>query len=279
MSGVQARVSGKRRSRAQDGSENAPWEKTDAALMYTLEKFYRKRYCVLYETIMEKRSLIKIVLCALFCAPLYSQEIVTADNYMERLSSVYSGFKDYEAVIGIRSGSGDMRGTVSYRSPYFLRIDFIDPAEQVIVFNGEMLTVYIPAYKAILNQSISGGGRVSGANLATGNGLVLLRRNFAASFVTGPAPVKLDDSSSETVVKIKLTRRYGSEGFKEIVLSVNPQTMLIRRMQGTTIAGSLVQFDFTNIKTNVGIPELRFAYDSPASANIYNNFLFRDTEQ
>jgi outer membrane lipoprotein-sorting protein len=49
-------------------------------------------------------------------------------------------------------------------------------------------------------------------------------------------------------------------------------------MQATTIADGNIQFDFSNIKTNQGIPDQRFIYDSPASANLYNNFLFRDTE-
>jgi outer membrane lipoprotein-sorting protein len=214
----------------------------------------------------------------LLCEWVFPQEIVTAERYMERVSGVYSSFRDYEARINIRSGDSDMYGTVSHRAPYFLRIDFSSPAEQVILFNGEMLTVYLPAYRAILTQSVSGGGKVAGAGLATGNGLVLLRRNFAASFVTGPSPVPLDDTSADPVVKIRLARRYGSEGFREIILSIDPSSLLIRRMQGTTLAGGLVQFDFSNIKTNIGIPELRFTYDTPGTANVYNNFLWRDTE-
>jgi outer membrane lipoprotein-sorting protein len=207
----------------------------------------------------------------------WAQEIVTAEKFMERVSGVYSGFKDYEAQIGIKSGDNTMYGAVSYRSPAFLRIDFSSPAEQVIVFNGEMLTVYLPAYRAILNQQVS-SARSGGAAMATGNGLTLLRRNYAASFVTGPDPVALEGGGGEKVVQVRLTRRYGSEGFREIIVSVNPSTLVIRRMAGTTVGGSLVQFDFTDVRANVGIPELRFAYDTPASANIYNNFLFRDTD-
>ena len=37
---------------------------------------------------------------------------------------------------------------------------------------------------------------------------------------------------------------------------------------------SEMQFDFTDIKTNEGIPDTRFEYDSPASANVFENFLF-----
>jgi outer membrane lipoprotein-sorting protein len=80
------------------------------------------------------------------------------------------------------------------------------------------------------------------------------------------------------VVKLRLTRRSVVEGFREIVLSIDPETLLIRRIEGRTIADALVRFDFSNIKTNLGIPEGRFIYDSPASANVYNNFMFKETE-
>jgi outer membrane lipoprotein-sorting protein len=204
----------------------------------------------------------------------FSQEIVTADRYMEMVGERYGLVRDYEANIVIRSGSSEMLGKVSHLSPSFMRIDFTRPAEQVIVFNGEMLTIYLPEYRAVLNQNIQ---RRSGASLASAQGLGVLRRNYVASFVTGPDPVPLENSG-ERVVKIRLTRRSVSEGYREIILSVNPETRLIRRMEGRTIAEGLVQFDFTNIRINQGIPEQRFIYDSPGSANVYNNFLFQDTD-
>ncbi len=80
------------------------------------------------------------------------------------------------------------------------------------------------------------------------------------------------------MIKLRLTRRSISEGFREIIMSVEPESKLIRRLEGRTIADSLVQFDFANTRINQGIPEMRFIYDSPASANMYNNFLFRETD-
>jgi outer membrane lipoprotein-sorting protein len=212
--------------------------------------------------------------------PVASQEIITADRYLEMVSERYGIIRDYEANIVIHSGSSEMTGTVSHLSPSFLRIDFTRPAEQVIVFNGELLTVYLPEYRAVLNQNITQSRRsaASGASLASAQGLVLLRRNYVSSFVTGPDSVPLEANSPEKVVKLRLARRSVSEGYREIILNINPDTKLIRRIEGRTIADSLVRFDFSNIKINQGIPEQRFIYDSPASANIYNNFLFRDAD-
>ena len=210
----------------------------------------------------------------------FSQEIVTADKYLESVSEHYMGIRDYEAQVIIRSDATDMTGSLSFLNPFFLRIDFTDPMEQVMVFNGELLTIYIPRLRAVLNQTVAPVRRsgAAGASLASSQGLQLLRRGYVPSFVTGPDPVALDDRSREQVVKLRLIRRSQSEGFREIILSIDPETSLIRRIEGTTIADALVRFDFLNKRINVGIPEQRFIYDSPASANMYNNFLFRDSD-
>jgi len=214
--------------------------------------------------------------------PVIPQEIVTADKYLESVAGRYADIKDYEAEVIIRSNSQDMIGNLSFLSPYFLRIDFTKPTEQVLVFNGELLTIYLPELRAVLNQTVSPVRRsntvAGGASLASAQGLQLLRRGYVPAFVSGPDPVPLDDKERDMVVKLRLTRRMASEGFREIVLSIDPDTLLIRRIEGRTIADAQVRFDFTNIKTNVGIPEQRFIYDSPASANLYNNFLFRDSD-
>jgi outer membrane lipoprotein-sorting protein len=208
-----------------------------------------------------------------------AQEIITADRYMEIVAGHYATVMDYEAQITIQSGTSEMTGQLSFLNPSFLRIDFTRPAEQVICFNGELLTVYVPEYRVTLNQEVSGRSQAAtGASLASAQGLTLLRRNFVPSFVSGPDPVPLDEGSPEMVVKLRLTRRTLSEGYREIILSVDPDTLLIRRIEGRTIADVLVRFDFLTIKTNLGIPPGRFIYDSPASANVVNNFLFRDTE-
>ena len=228
---------------------------------------------------MTKQGFFVVFLLIISIALLYGQqEIYTAERYMEMVSERYSSVRDYEANIEIRSGNNTMSGTVSHLSPTFLRIDFTRPAEQVIVFNGEALTIYLPEFRSVLNQNVAAsrrGNAAASAGMASAQGLSMLRRNYVPSFVTGPNPEPLD-GGGERVVRLRLTRRTTSEGFREIILSINAETRLIRRIEGTTIAGGEIRFDFTNIRTNVGIPIQRFAYDFPPNASMYNNFLFRD---
>jgi len=229
---------------------------------------------------LPKKTISLFLLFILNLCFIFGQEIVTAGRYLEMVSETYGLIKDYEANIAIRSGNQDMTGTISHLTPSFLRIDFTRPAEQVIVFNGELLTIYLPEFRATLNQSINQSRRpgASAAGMASAQGLIMLRRNYIPSFVTGPNPEPLDSNSSERVVRLRLTRNSVAEGFREIILNINPDTRLIRRIEGRTIADGEVRFDFTNVRTNQGIPEQRFIYDSPASANMYNNFLFRDSD-
>jgi outer membrane lipoprotein-sorting protein len=169
-----------------------------------------------------------------------------------------------------------MTGSVMSLGPNFLRIDFSSPAEQVIIYNGESLMIYLPWERAILNQPVS--SQNTGANLATARGLSLLRRNYIPAFVTGPNPVPIDEGSSEMVIKLRLARRSVSEGFQEIILDISPSSKLIRRITGRTVTDTTVRFDFSGVRTNVGIPEDRFDFDAPPTTNMYNNFLFKDTE-
>ena len=227
---------------------------------------------------MTKRGIILFFILLSCFSHLFGQDIITAENYLQMVSETYTNIRDYEAAVTLRSGSTDMVGRASYLQPCFMRIDFSRPADQVIVFNGDVLIIYLPEYRAVLNQDIKRKPGASGVGVASAQGLSLLRRNYVSSFVTGPNPEPLDAGSGERVVKLRLTRRTASEGFREIILSINNDTKLIRRIEGRTISEGEVRFDFTNVKTNQGIPEQRFIYDSPASANMYNNFLFRDSD-
>lgn len=233
------------------------------------------------------RRLISIIFFSLVVFPVSFagaqelQDIMTAEQYLVLVGERYGALKDYEARLTLTVGETEMFGTIMHRSPNLMRLDFTKPEEQVISFNGEVLTVYLPEYRAALTQSIQSNRSASSASLASAQGLSMLRRNYVPAYVVGPDPVLLDEEdegSEEMVIKLLLTRRSISEGFREIRLDINPETRLIRRLEGRTIADEVIRFDFYDIKLDQGLPEARFIYDSPPSANLYNNFLFRDTE-
>ena len=225
---------------------------------------------------MKKSFLITLLLTGVIFSG-FSQEIITADRFLDTVSERYAAIRDYEARVVIHSAGTDMVGNLSFLEPNFLRIDFTNPAGQALIFNGEILSIYVPRLRAVLTQAVTPmrASPMGGAAMASAQGLQLLRRGYVATFLTGPDPVSLD-GGAEQVVQLRLTRRLTSENFREIILSVNPETRLIRRIEARTLTNALVRFDFTDIRVNVGIPEQRFAYTPPPHANLYNNFLFRE---
>lgn len=222
------------------------------------------------------RKYISVCLIVFFCVcSSFSQEILTASSFFKIVSDNYASIKDYEADIDIKAAKTTLRGHVSFKRPDLLRIDFTSPDEQVICFNGDVLTIYLPGYDAILNQTVENSSS-GGANLATPQGLTLLSRYYNVAYEVGQNPVPLEDGSSEAVVKLVLRRRNSSEAFSMIKLAVSPETNLIRRIEAVTNQNETFVFDFRNYVLNQGISDQRFIYDPPASANNYNNFLFSE---
>ena len=90
-------------------------------------------------------------------------------------------------------------------------------------------------------------------------------------------PLDADNPKSEKVIKLILSRKNSSEGFRYIRLAISPKTKLIRRVQATSAnTEEDFIFNFSNYTLNNSIPDTRFLYDTPSDANTYDNFLFSE---
>ncbi len=221
-----------------------------------------------------KRLILSI--CALFfISVLSAQSITTASAYFKTISEYYASLQDYEVDFEITVEKKESAGVLSYKAPDLLRLDYSNPKDQVICFNGDLLTVYLPEASAVLMQQTSKENSAA-ANLATGQGLALMSRYYTVSYETGQAAEPLDEGSDEMVVKFILTKKTASEAFRYIKLCVNESTKLIRRVEAVTSKGETFLFNFYDYRINTGISEQRFVYDAPSSANNYNNFLYSE---
>ena len=216
--------------------------------------------------------------CALFVSTvLFAQNITTASAYFKTISEYYGTIKDYEVDFEIKIEKTESAGKLSFKAPNLVRMDYTNPPEQVICFNGDILTIYIkePA-EAVLQQQVTADGTNSAASLTTPQGLSLMSRYYTVAYETGQNPEPLEEGSDEMVVKLILTRKSASEAFRYIKLAINNDTKLIRRIEAVTPKGEEFVFDFFDYVLNQDLSEQRFVYDAPSSANNYNNFLFTE---
>jgi outer membrane lipoprotein-sorting protein len=224
-----------------------------------------------------RRALSALMLLLLSAHALPAQEILTAESFFDEVSERYGKLQDYTARISITKGQEVMKGRLSYKTPNMLRIDFTDPAEQVLVTDGEELTVYVPKYEVILLQKLKKRSQAALANLASAQGLNLLKHSYAVAYLTGPDYESLEEGSKEQVKKLRLSSRSTSEGFRQITIAVG-KNGLIRRITGVTLNYEEFVMDLSDVVVNQNIPDTRFKYDAPAYANVYQNFLF-DAEE
>lgn len=226
---------------------------------------------------MDRKALLPAVFCFFALTGLLSAQ-TTAGEFFDKLSDNYGEIRDYQAEIKIVQGTLEQEGTLFYKSPNLLRINYTEPKDQVLCVDNEKLQLYIPEHSVVMVQPLKSHTDEALENMATRQGLRLLKNNYSIGYVSGPDPVPLDDEHpNEMVVKLKLFWRNTDEGFRQLEISVNNQ-MLIRRIKGVAVNYEEIQFDYTNIVTNQDIPDARFNYEPPASANAFENFLFTPDE-
>ena len=170
-----------------------------------------------------------------------------------------------------------MMGTLYHKRPNFLLIEFEDPADQVIAVDGEKLIIYIPYLNVALEQELQ-KQEENIATLATGPGLDLMKSRYSVAYQDSQDLVPLEEESEEMVWKLMLEWRTIDEGFRQLILSVNEDQM-IRRITGVTSGFEEIQLDFLDILVNQGIPEGKFRYESPPSANVIKDFIFEPEEE
>jgi outer membrane lipoprotein-sorting protein len=209
-----------------------------------------------------------------------SEKIVTAADFLSRVSDKYAAVKDYEASLTVTRGAkGEsvQKGKLFYKSPVFLRIDFSSPAGQVMVTDEEKLTIYVPNPKTILVQQFDRKSPSQLALMAGARALSYLQSDYLAAFESTPAEVLLEDGSKEKVTKLLLKGSSPSAAFRQIILSIGDNGM-IRRMECFPNGNDKLMLDFQNIRTNQNIPDQRFDYDGPPDAAVINNFLYESDQ-
>jgi outer membrane lipoprotein-sorting protein len=222
-------------------------------------------------------SIIAIIL-VLAAGAAGSQEILSAEKFLDAVSKQFGAITDMEADIAFTTGTnGTWRGTLSYRTPVYLRIDFSNPKGQFIAIDGEQLVIYVPSLNVVMVQALKKRSSGQLAEMITAKGLGMISRNFSVAWATGPDPVPLDEGSREMVYKLKLTPRVASTGFRSMTLSVT-RDRVFRRLEGVRADGERQVLDYLSVRVNQNLPDQRFRIDTPPDANIIPDFLFDPEE-
>lgn len=193
----------------------------------------------------------------------------TASDFFKTVSDYYETIENYEANIELTIGNTSQSGRMSFMRPELIHIEIDSPDETVINFDGSNYQIYVSAQNAILSQQVSGASQ--GAL-----GLSLIRRYYNIKYEETQDPVALDEGSDQMVIKLMCERRSASESFRYLILSIDPETRLVVRIEAMSIGGDMYIMNFSDYVLNTKMSETRFIYETPANANEYENFLFAE---
>lgn len=207
---------------------------------------------------------------------LFSQQ--TASDFFKTISDKYAGIESYTADFKITSGVRSnivQEGTISYKSPNLLRLDYSSPAEQVLNVNSRKISIYVPAHGTLFEQTINSEEEALALETSglTSQGLSLFSTNYSISYVNGPELEILDVNNPEEVYKLRLLPRKFSEPFSRIIISITSDGF-IRRLESTTRTGETIIFDIIDIDIDANINIKIFDYEAPPTTVTLRDFLF-----
>ncbi len=251
---------------------------------------------------MHKIKIIFIILLIIFTSVnilLPQEELLSAKTLLEKLSESFkTNVRDLKAEITLSQGNSNSTGVLLFKNPQKVRIDFTDPANQVICSNGYELWVYIPYLNIVLHQDILAKERLKSdededaqdnnkpnsnsepeAEEKITTNPILLNPVGLDKFLTEYAieyhetKEKINYKDNSKVYQLKLIRwRSSKHGFNVIYLTVQDNG-IIRQVKGITAAYKQIKLDIDKIQLNTNISDLKFDYEPPAHTSTVDDFI------
>jgi outer membrane lipoprotein carrier protein len=213
------------------------------------------------------KKIILLLTCILLALPLTASVGFGAgpspEEVARRLQQTYekttSMSARFQQVTSVRMSQREKRGsgTLIISKPGRMRWDYLAPAPQVLVSDGQTVTMYfeqsnqmlITAAEEYLQSDVT-------YSFFTGKGDIL--RDFAAM----PAP---EDAGAYA---IKLVPRKPHPQVEELRLWADRSTYLITRLQVIDHFCSITDLSFSEIKTDIEIPAALFTFIPPPGTEI-----------
>jgi outer membrane lipoprotein carrier protein len=194
----------------------------------------------------------------------------SVQDLAQRVQATYGQTRDLtarftqEATSAVLGRTQTAEGTVSLKKPGKMRWDYAGKGGregQVLVSDGRTLWIYNPDDKSVLRDDI--GGALERTPLAFLMGLGELTRDFDVA--RAEPSVALGRPGD---VVLALTPRQPLAALQELYLAVDPKRALVTAALIVDPFGNRTRIVFDRIRTNVGLPDSRFAFAVPPGVQV-----------
>jgi outer membrane lipoprotein-sorting protein len=233
----------------------------------------------------------KIISCFIFILSVYflypQDDLLGAKQLLQKFSDIMkSSIRDYQADIKWTIDNNIQKGTLFFKNPQKLRINFTEPGGQVICTNGYILWVYIDYMNLALKQEVLQKDKVKGEDgsvqslvnpvLLSPVGFDRFLSDYSIEYQDTTSKVDYKDGTK--VYKLKLIRwKSLRSGFNTVYLTIQ-ENGLVRRVEAVTASYRKVILELDNIQLNKNLGDSTFNYEPPAQANTIENFISNQGE-
>lgn len=152
------------------------------------------------------------------------------------------------------------KGRVFIKKPGMMRWEYEEPEKQIIVSDGKVIWLYVPADKQVMMSNAGNAGDSHALNIfLSGSGR--LRDTFKIEF-------EPETADSHDQYLLRLIPKKSQPGMTRLVIGVNKEDFKIETSIVHDIYGNQTTVNFSNIDINKGLSEDLFHFDVPKGVRI-----------
>jgi outer membrane lipoprotein carrier protein len=198
-------------------------------------------------------------------------KFTTVSDVVKKVKQTFSELESYQAdfrIVSEKLGNKSYKsGVIRYKASDKMLVEFNNPKGQKILSDGKRMWIYIPSMNVVAEQDLKSDSD-SFFSSGTRSGLKRLFSKYHYKFASKTQPEKQDDGSKKYTLFLKQMET--RSGFRSIKLWIS-EDFFITRAYGESTTGKSLEIDFSNIKTNIVLPNDIFQFDIPPKARIIKN--------
>ncbi len=207
----------------------------------------------------------------------YKFEFITVSDVVKNIQNKFASLETYQAKFVITSERLEKKkvqqGTISYKAPGKLLLNFTSPAGQKIVCSDSTMWIYIPSLNVVAEQDLKDDDGLFASQ--THSGLKRLFSRYHYKFDGKEQPEVQKDGSKQYTLFLK--QKESRSGYRTLKLWVSEDFMILRAA-GETASGKKVDISFSQIRTDSDLPGGMFKFDIPGQARVVKNPMIAEEE-
>jgi outer membrane lipoprotein-sorting protein len=198
-----------------------------------------------------------------------TMNIISVNDIKKKMSEMFESIKDYTADFEWINGNVHYNGSIKYKKPDKILLNFAEPRDQKIVSDGQILYIYIPYLKVVIQQMLTEDTESEILMTGTETGLSKLFDEYSFSFYDSSSTQPFRNTRA---YHLRLVQKTPKVGFEKMDIWVAENGQLLQS-NGRSPNGVEVSLIFSNIQMNTELPDYIFEFDVPADAQIIRNII------